>query len=210
MNQDFAQLYSELGLRPGCSLVELKRAYRRRVAEQHPDRVGDRVGPAPSVSKNLALPELIALYSAAIQFHRQYGRLPGGQHARVSGGVPVMRASARRTQPPAAHSAHEDEPKLPFARTLIIAILLIALLLLLQTSWDRLASNVGDEFTRTPAGIVPGSVQTAARTGDPDARSTAAAEQAPLLGEITKPTIEKATAPAKADAAKPRRDANTP
>jgi hypothetical protein len=136
------------------------------VAELHPDRAG----PQPaSVSQRLALPELIALYTAAIHFHRQYGRLPGGLRVRNVTDMSSPRTTATRrvrpTTPEPAHE-HEDEPKLPFARTLIIAILLIALLLVLQSSWDRLALNVDDEFTRTPVGIVPESIPAAAPQAD--------------------------------------------
>src|SRR5262245_52902947 len=104
MKQDFAQLYSELGLRPGCSLVELKRAYRRRVAELHPDRAGMQ---PPVIERNLALPDLIALYTAAIHFHRQYGRLPGGQRVRTMPTASPVRSATRRAMPPSQPPTHE-------------------------------------------------------------------------------------------------------
>lgn len=75
MSQDFALLYSQLGLQPGCSLEDLKRAYRVRVGELHPDRHGD--NDASSEAHLAELTELTALYSGAVRFHRIHGRLPG-------------------------------------------------------------------------------------------------------------------------------------
>lgn len=74
MSQDFASLYLQLGLHPDCSLEELKRAYRVRVAELHPDRHVDQ---ADAGEAHLAMTQLTALYSGAIRFHRIHGRLPG-------------------------------------------------------------------------------------------------------------------------------------
>lgn len=91
---DFSRLYAQLNLRPDCSLEEFKRAYRRRVAELHPDRRGD-AAPAGD-DEGLSLPELTSLYGLAMQFLKQHGRLPGGAplrtpRARIPSGPPVVR-----------------------------------------------------------------------------------------------------------------------
>lgn len=68
---DFLRLYDELDLSPDCGLQAFKQAYRRRVSEIHPDRVGS-VRHDPEDLKLLNLH-----YAAALQFHREHGRLPG-------------------------------------------------------------------------------------------------------------------------------------
>lgn len=66
---DFARLYLELGVEPGCSVGALRLAYRRRVAWLHPDRAG--------ASGEDELKGLNLRYAAALAFHSRYGRLPG-------------------------------------------------------------------------------------------------------------------------------------
>jgi len=75
MGVDFSQLYSLLDLEPDCSLEQLKHAYRKRVAELHPDR---RASQDPNDEATGRLATLLPLYRMAIQFHEQHGRLPGG------------------------------------------------------------------------------------------------------------------------------------
>ena len=67
---DFAALYRELGLAPGCSSAHLRAAYRRRVSRLHPDQGGD----AEDTGR---LQQLNRLYRAALDFERAHGRLPG-------------------------------------------------------------------------------------------------------------------------------------
>lgn len=70
---DFIVLYRELGIEPDCSMDGLRLAYRRRVADLHPDRGGE--------SGEDALKSLNQRYAAALEFHRHYGRLPGAPSA---------------------------------------------------------------------------------------------------------------------------------
>lgn len=74
---DFLRLYQELNLPSGASLEELKRAYRRRVSELHPDRLTQSEA-ATTRRAAEKLQELTVLYGAAIEFHGRHGRLPGG------------------------------------------------------------------------------------------------------------------------------------
>ena len=68
---DFLALYEELGVRPDCEPDDLRKAYRRRVGQLHPDRQLE------TPEGTLALQRLNALYDAAMTFQRNHGRLPG-------------------------------------------------------------------------------------------------------------------------------------
>lgn len=168
--QDFARLYSELGLRPGCSLSELKHAYRRRIAELHPDR-GGMPAPRPGDTR-LPLTDLIALYAAASDFHQRYGRLPGAParrglplkpapwrtaapHAMASPAMEVERGDRFGFSGPSTGAEPEERGAIPFARTLIVAIVLIFLVLTLQGVWDLLISSDRQDHVPTPTGVVP-------------------------------------------------------
>jgi hypothetical protein len=68
---DFLVLYEELGLTPGTSdLGVFKQAYRRHVAQRHPDRLA--VGDADTDR----LQRLNRLQGGALAFEQRYGRLP--------------------------------------------------------------------------------------------------------------------------------------
>lgn len=79
---DFFVLYRELGIEPDCTVDEFRLAYRRRVADLHPDRGG--------ASGEDALKALNLRYAAALDFQRHYDRLPGASPAPVARVRPVV------------------------------------------------------------------------------------------------------------------------
>lgn len=106
---DFLDLYKILGLTPDCELAEFKQAYRRRVLVLHPDRR------AQSDSDLIAaerLQQLTTLYSAAMAFQRQHGRLPGAMHVRALRQVPAAVEPMAVVAPP--------RPAPPAARRLLV------------------------------------------------------------------------------------------
>lgn len=133
---DFMALYQQLGLAPGCSLDELKTAYRRRVAELHPDRHG------AAATDATALSELTVAYNAASVFHRRYGRLPGAAH-------PAPAPPQPRAQPAEwASAGHEPwEPR----RVRRWPWLLLAMAL----AWGLWASGMFDADPRGDADTAP-------------------------------------------------------
>lgn len=79
---DFIALYQALGLDPDCSPEAFRQAYRKRVGLLHPDRPGE------STSSTGELQRLNALYTAAIEFQRRHGRLPGASQAHAAPSSP--------------------------------------------------------------------------------------------------------------------------
>ena len=96
---DFIVLYHELGIEPDCSMDGLRLAYRRRVADLHPDRGG--------AADEDELKSLNRRYAAALEFHRHYGRLPGAAPA-----PRVRRRSAQVDPSRAVEVAGPAEPEL--------------------------------------------------------------------------------------------------
>ena len=125
MKPDLTVLYSELGLRPNCSLAELQLAYRRRISELQSDRTA---GSTPSPERLAMLRDLISLYTTASRFHRRYGRLPGAAPQR--GGLIGVRAPSARS-PGAFGSRPQTEPPSRPQLGLGVAVGLLVLLFLL-------------------------------------------------------------------------------
>ena len=100
---DFLELYKLLDLRPDCAPLELKQAYRRRVAALHPDRESQRA----TVSEDAAqLQYLTALYGAAMDFQRRHHRLPGAAGGAARPGAhraPERRVEVARTKRSSGH-----------------------------------------------------------------------------------------------------------
>lgn len=139
MDSDFNQLYAQLELRPDCSLDEFKRAYRRRVAELHPDRHpgGDA---RASATDAMTLSELTSLYTTATRFHRTHGRLPGaalsqrsvvGKGREAATAAPGARGEAMT--PMASQEGTEGPRRTRFAALIVLLIILLIVILEART-----------------------------------------------------------------------------
>lgn len=123
---DFSRLYRQLGLEPGCSLRELRMAYRRRVARLHPDRDRDQ-----EYGDGQILQQLNILYGAALDFQRHMGRLPGTPNHKPDSGErhPVAAVSpppATQNKPPPSHD-DAAPTRLRTLATLLLVLLLAAI-----------------------------------------------------------------------------------
>ena len=141
MKADLTLLYSELGLKPNCSLEELQLAYRRRISELHPSRPDAK----PQSQESADLCDLIGLYTTATRFHRRYGRLPGEAPHRIGGGGPshagVSRTYVAYSPRPSDHRPSDHHPTAPARIALVLAvailIVLFGLLALASGEWLR-------------------------------------------------------------------------
>lgn len=135
MEPDFSQLYSDLELPPDCSLDEFNRAYRRRIAQLHPDRRGNS---ASSADGNAALSELIATYTAVNRFHRRYGRMPGTSKRPPPGTTVRGERYGSRSRLPTV-TPNNDKPDRSGRPTVWLFVLFLALMVVLA-SWDWFTS----------------------------------------------------------------------
>lgn len=140
---DFSLLYRQLGLEPGCSLRELRMAYRRRVARLHPDRDRDQQG-----DDGQALQQLNRLYGAALDFQRHMGRLPGTPNHKPGGGIrhdnaAAAPAPASRQQPPSPR----EEGAPTRLRTLAALLLVLLLAAILWAAANQALPGLGQHGT---------------------------------------------------------------
>lgn len=138
---DFIALYDELGVGPDCAPEELRKAYRRRVAELHPDRH------VVSAEHTRRLQRLNALYDAAMSFQRSHGRLPG--------------TPTRTSQRPPAQAANFDTRsghRAASARRRVVLLLLVFAALTAAVAYFAIEDNHGVGTTRAGPGqmhVVP-------------------------------------------------------
>ncbi|UPG92088.1 J domain-containing protein [Luteibacter aegosomaticola] len=102
---DFLDLYGKLRLQPDCSLADFKQAYRRHVSQWHPDRRSR--GERADALAARRLQRLMAQYSAAMDFHRRHGRLPGAAPATTT---PPCRSALARDPDTVRDSAAVNDP----------------------------------------------------------------------------------------------------
>lgn len=147
---DFLTLFQELGLPANCTLDELKLAFRRRVSQLHPDRATGQVADAES-----RLQRLTAMYNAALDFHRRYGRLPGvTMHATrkpTGGALGPHHPNAARVS--GEHEAVRSPPRNSTSLALLSGLLGLALIawLLAGSSLEDSSTDVESSTSTEPA-----------------------------------------------------------
>jgi hypothetical protein len=154
MESDFSRLYAQLDLRPDCTLEDFKHAYRKRVAELHPDRQGNGM---PHESGTLSLSELTTLYATATRFHRLHGRLPGARSrtrtAPTGAGEPASHSSGTQllAVPPDDDRNRENYAGKQRSLFAVLVVLLVVILMLVLDSSPPQAPRTPPRGT-TPSG----------------------------------------------------------
>ena len=127
---DFSSLYRELGITHACTPEEFRRAYRRRVAQLHPDQHG-------SEGDTARLQELNRLHDAAVRFLRAHGRLPGASQPRAAattspapGFAASAASTASSTEAPGAAKAGSERYLRYFVLLAVVTIAVSTLRLL--------------------------------------------------------------------------------
>ncbi|MFS8136552.1 MAG: J domain-containing protein [Thermomonas sp.] len=182
MKRDMSQLYSRLGLRPDCTLDEFKHAYRRRIAELHPDHTKGTARDANTLS------ELVWLYATASSFHRRHGRLPGAPVTEAP--VSADRRSeflSKTLQAPSTHDTDQDlritdrpqrSERSLHAASLLLPLSAVVLLIVLSGDWlspgPRNDSGAPPSFAEhpSPRWLEPGTLEmdVLALQGEPSER----------------------------------------
>lgn len=137
---DFLRLYQELGIAPGANIEEIKRAYRRRVSELHPDRPGHLLS-ASTEEAAARLQQITAYYNAALQFHRQHGRLPGS----------IVRARNATPTEGAPTPARDEISPSTGSRTRLYVI--VAILIVAALAWFASSDTSDAPGIDTPASL---------------------------------------------------------
>ncbi len=156
MTTDFAQLYLQLGIRNDCSLEEFKQACRRRIRQQHPDRL--EVGNHWNTTQ-LPLTELLALYAKALRFHRRHGRLPGAAAANPAVNTSLRPSTLAHTR---AHTTAITSTPTPRRISLRIPVLILATTLIgfaVASAWDG-EDTAAEASTSSDDSTPPGSAET--------------------------------------------------
>jgi hypothetical protein len=146
---DFGQLYAQLDLQPGCSLEELKRAYRRRIAELHPDRNPPQ---ASADDAEVPLSDLNSIYASALRFHKEHGRLPGSRSQAfrtLRPSLPGRASGPGNAEPPASDPGDDSSPNLHRGQKLVVLLLLSALALAILLDSDSSASSARPQGSTT-------------------------------------------------------------
>ncbi len=152
---DFLTLFQELGLPANCTLDELKLAFRRRVSQLHPDRAAGQVGDAES-----RLQRLTAMYNAALDFHRRYGRMPGNSTKATPPRGVTTRPHAPSASPPDREAREATAPQ----RSHTGLMLLGGLGALAVIAWLIAGSSIEESAGENESSTTPSHVEAAQAT----------------------------------------------
>ncbi len=135
-DQDFMHIYLQLGVSADCSLADFKAAYRRRVAQLHPDR-SDLQTDAEELQR------LNVGYDAVLAFQRRYQRLPGAS---------LIHRSETHFPDQPAPAVEVTEAPIRIRGFVAWLLLLAGVALLVLAQWER-PLPASQALSNVPAGI---------------------------------------------------------
>lgn len=104
---EFSHLYDALGLKPGCSWEQVRKAYRRQAQSWHPDRFPEASPERAEAEKKIV--RINHAYRILAAYRKQYGTLPGRDLEQQRAGKPERRPPSPAPHPaPRAAAAQPD------------------------------------------------------------------------------------------------------
>lgn len=157
MNDPFLQHYRTLGIEPGCSLAQLKTAYRKLAKAWHPDRYPYPHQAGARATAERRMGEINRAFRLLSEYHRRNGRLPamGGAGFKVEEPVAASpRQSGRHFEAESGDDWIQRKPKAAGARPLRF-VLLGAALGILWATWNAYQRSATTDEIAPPEASAP-------------------------------------------------------
>jgi len=153
MKDPFLQHYQTLGINPGCTLAQLKNAYRRLVKTWHPDHYPHQHEAAARATAERQMRDINRSFRLLSEYHRRHGHLPAVEDTasrREEPFVPPFRQTSGHFDDDSRNDRAQPTPKTARVRPLYF-ILLGATLGALWTAWSAHQRDATPEEAPTEA-----------------------------------------------------------
>lgn len=158
MNDPFLHHYRTLGIEPGCSLNQLKTAYRRLVKAWHPDHYAHQNEAGARATAERRMREINRAFRSLSDYHRRNGHLPAVEDTTYWAEEPV---TPPFRQPDADSETGRDSgwtepaPKSPRVLRPLHFVLLGVSLGIIWAAWSLFRQNATPDDTAMPEATQP-------------------------------------------------------